>query len=158
MFSLNVHVLPVCFVPRSASWRVFCSSLFRGVETPLNNNNLFWFSLVSCFHVFLSHIIIITFEQCAELTVAITITHRNVTDTACRKCKFRCSLQLNGMKQIMKWLLETLIFIKISPQSVYGKYFIIKKFFFAHIAYVDPVNGNIEISGFHWLIAWNFNF
>jgi hypothetical protein len=57
----------------------------------------------------------ISFEQCAELTVAITITHRNVTDTACRKCKFRCSLQLNCMKQIMKWLLETLIFIEISP-------------------------------------------
>ena len=33
MFSLNVYVLPVCFVPHSASWRVFCSSLFRGVET-----------------------------------------------------------------------------------------------------------------------------
>ena len=112
--------------------------------------------LFSC--VFLSHIIIITFEQCAELTVAITITHRNVTDTACRKCKFRCSLQLNCMKQIMKWLLETLIFIKTSPQSVYGKYFIIKKFFFANITFVDPVNGNIEISGFHWLIAWDFYF
>jgi hypothetical protein len=66
---------------------------------------------------------------------------------ACRKCKFRCSLQLNCMKQIMKWLLETLIFIKLSPQSIYGKYFIIKKFFFANITFVDPVNGNIEISG-----------
>jgi len=59
--------------------------------------------IFSCFHVFLSHIIIITFEQCAELAVA--ITPRNVTDTTCRKCKFRCSLQLNCMKQIMKWLL-----------------------------------------------------
>ena len=93
------------------------------------NNKIYFYFLVSCFHVFLSHIIIITFEQCAELTVAITITHRNVTDTACRKCKLRCSLQLNCMKQIMKWLLETLIFIKISPQSVYGKYFIIKNSF-----------------------------
>jgi hypothetical protein len=115
-------------------------------------------NIMPCFHVFLSHIIIITFEQCAELTVAITITHRNITDTACRKCKFRCSLQLNCMKQIMKWLLETLIFIKISPQSLYGKYFIIKKFFFANITFVDSVNGNIEISGFHWLVAWGFFF
>jgi hypothetical protein len=84
--------------------------------------------IFSCF-LFSSHIIIITFEQCAKLTVAITIMHRNVTDTACRKCKFRCSLQLNCIKPIMKWLLETLIFIKISPQSVYGKYFIITIFF-----------------------------
>lgn len=62
------------------------------------------------------------------------------------------------MKQIMKWLLETFIFIKISPQSVYGKYLKIKKFFFANITFVDPVNGNIEISGFHWLVAWYFYF
>ena len=62
------------------------------------------------------------------------------------------------MKQIMKRLLETLIFIKISPQSVYGKYFIIKKFFFANITFVDSVNDNIEISGFHWLVAWDFYF
>jgi hypothetical protein len=55
-------------------------------------------------------------------------------------------------------LFETLIFIKISPQSVYGKYFIIKKFFFANITLVDPVNGNIEIWGFHWLVAWDFYF
>jgi hypothetical protein len=97
-------------------------------------------------------------EQCAELTVAISITHRNVTDTACRKCKFRCSLQLNCMKQIMKWLLETLIFIKISPQSVYGKYFKIKKFFFANITFVDPVNGNIGNFGVSLACSLGFLF
>jgi hypothetical protein len=30
--------------------------------------------------VYQSEILIITFEQCAELMVAITITHRNVTE------------------------------------------------------------------------------
>ena len=123
----------------------------------INNKIYFDFLLFLVFMCFY-HIILITFEQCAELMVAITITHRNVTDTACRKCKFCCFLQLNCMKQIMKWLLETLIFIKISPQSVYGKYFIIKKFFFANITFVDAVNCNIEISGFHWLVAWDFYF
>jgi hypothetical protein len=34
----------------------------------------------------------------------------------------------------MKWLLETLIFIKMSSQSIYSKYFKIKKFFLAHLA------------------------
>ena len=45
------------------------------------NNKIYFDFLLFLVFMFLSHIIIITFEQCAELTVAITITHRNVTDT-----------------------------------------------------------------------------
>jgi hypothetical protein len=54
------------------------------------------------------------------------------------------------VKQIIQWLHETLIFIKISPQSVYGKYFKIKKFFFANITFVDPVNvvGQVVLENF----------